>query len=45
MIRFHEPTQSIVQIQTEMWLKGRWGKEGSEAVKVKAGKEFRDGKI
>lgn len=45
LIGFHEPTESIVQIQTEMWLKGRWGKEGPEAVKAKAGKESRDRKI
>lgn len=45
LIGFHEPTQSIVQIQTEMQLKGTWGKEGPEAVKVKAGKESREGKI
>lgn len=45
LIGFHEPTLSIVQTQTEMWLKGGRGKEGAEAVKAKAGKEVRDEKI
>lgn len=43
MIGFYELTWSIVQTQTEGWLKGRLGKE--EAAKAKAGTESRNRKI